>query len=1152
MRVKARAKLVSCVILLFASLAILQTFTLYVNNGYFFLGDQGVPLNLSYYLHVAFLPWNFQTSTPNGPISYPALLSSVLFEWIFHAVQLGEKVTLTFFFFLSGFLFYYSITGIYFILTGKRYHVPAEIGGIISGIVYMFNPFAISQALLIEIIPYYSLFPLFIFLFFSILVGGPKIYKILLLCLTYLLISSSGQYGALDSILLGFVVTLFILILGKIRLVSLLSYRKALMSILIGIVPVLIWLLLLGYLSISGRFQFPSLLDSYSYARLGPSGYGYEFSFINTISLNFTTGFFIFSNISTEVAGLIILIVAAIGSVTILWKHRSNIVLYYLCGFLAIIYCLSVILTIRQVPFLYISDYIAKIFFNTGLFWQYYRNPNNYAVFLVFSESSLLFLSLVFLLNTLHDEKGSKREYSRGIHFKNLPNFFWKKLASTLIIIIVLVSVLFLSTAPTGNVFQNHMKSTLIPQQYIQANNFLDLHSTGKSLILPPSSYTHPIFTWSGGLSFPAAWPSDAFNVPLLVGTNSESDLFCYYTYFEQIDNLIYNDSQYLAPFGVSNIIIHNDQLPLGYFSGNVSVHLNQLLNNQTDVRALYNNSIINIFGTSYHSNSISLSNPVALCGGLISYLLFADSGLNTSEFSPIFLSELNKDGKVYTLDHSNIVVFGPYENISDAFLNYEDTNQIPLPNYINQVGQSGWSKISDFNPLIQQMMVKDNLYVINDGYFFGSGESIYSSSNGSKILIPTNPSLNCDLFIHAISSPFSGNITISNGQNDQIISLYNPHSVKQVWIPINKDNSVTKYLLITNDNGTNFLNSVLPINSLAYKSTFNSFKQLISHKTVIKLNVSLYSMNGYLLQSFPDNLHYYNIFARALNIKYAQLFNLTGNNATSLEMQFEVYNYTKGTGGVEICIYNATNGVISAERNSKPIYISSKNLTLAATNMNIPLKRYNLTSNHEYAIVMSPVNYSVNLSRHYIAFNVAHSINKTSANSSNGTLLAKCGSKWINTDVSSYYRIYSPGIVSNPLIANKVNVSYHILFSNENAIIKGGNISPEELNQVFSFHYTLNGKNILIQNGSTYLIIIYDQTYNPAWEMNNEESIPSYFMLNGFFINVTVLNYSVELHYALSFYFYLGNYLILATFLSFAGATIVSYAINRNKIKMK
>ena len=686
------------------------------------------------------------------------------------------------------------------------------------------------------------------------------------------------------------------------------------------------------------------------------------------------------------------------------------------------------------------------------------------------------------------------------------------------------------------------MKSVIIPRQYDLANDFLRTNSTGKTIVFPPSAYTHPIFNWSNGSSFPAAWPSDAFSVPLLFGSGSQATIFCYYTYFDQLDNLIKNDTSYFAPFGVSNIVIHNDQLPTGYFYDSCSSQLTALMTNQRNLKLQYNNSIFNIFDTSYHSDNITLSNPVAVFGGLMTYVLMVDSGLNTSEFSPIYLSELNSAGISYTLNNSNIVILGPHQNLTDAFLDYETNKQIPLVQFSNSAKQMGWVKISDFNTLMQQLMTRYNYYVVNDGYFFGNGESLCSSAKDSSIFIPLNFLGNYTIYINALKSPFSGNVTISSGHYSQIIDLYSPHSITQTWIPLHFCNDKIEGLYLTNDNGTNLINSILPLGAVNFSVSFSSFIHFLSDKTILKLNFQMFSNVGNVQNSNPMSLKGYNLYARALNGEFAQLFNVSSKNATSLQMQFGVYNFTNGVGNAKILITNVSNGSILLNSHYSPICVSSKNLTSSASTISIPLSQYNLTPHKQYAIILRPTDYSVNLLEHYIYFEIAFPKNQTDLNSSEGSLLYFNGSIWENTGISSYFLIYSPGPVINPLCAQIIKVKYYVLSSNENSITNGINISSENLNNLFSLNYSINGDMIQTYSSSSHLMLIYDQTYNTAWRLNNVQSVPTYFMLNGFFLSLNSNQIKVQINYSLSLNYYLENYFMLISLIIFLIPTAVIF----------
>ena len=513
-------------------------------------------------------------------------------------------------------------------------------------------------------------------------------------------------------------------------------------------------------------------------------------------------------------------------------------------------------------------------------------------------------------------------------------------------------------------------------------------NSDAKTIVFPPSTYTHPIFTWSNGLSFPAAWPQDAFSVPQLIGSSYYSDVFVYNTYFNQLNGIIKNDYSYFKPLNVSFIAIENDQLPLGYYAGNASLRLVSTLSSQDNVSLSYANNLISLFEMPSSKSNFEVSNPMVIFGGLSNYALLADSGINTSEFAPIFMSELNYAGMRSVLNESSIVLLGPNQNFTTAFLEYENAYQLSIVSDMN-LNTDSWQRISDYNPLIQSLMTSSGKYVFSDSYVFGNQESIYASIKGASVSLVSSPPGSNAIFLSGISSPFSGNVTVKLGPINKTINLYNPNNVSLKWYNLGTFNSTSGRIILISNNGTNIINSVsfIPVNY--YNSLFKSFLGELSKKVILKMNYSMIQNNG----------------------------------------------------------------------------------TLESHSTNSPI--------------------SANIVK--VAFSKISSINQTK--------------KTLNSS---------------------------------------------RLNYIYALRYTFSNGELNLLNGASNLIVTYDQTFNPAWKFEGQSPIPSYFVYNGFFINISHGVIPIRFHYSLVYTFYIANYLILTITLFLATATFYSFVKSIKKHKVR
>lgn len=1141
-------------LIVFIVLSGFETFSLYLNNGYFFLGDMGISLNLPAYVQYILQPWNFQTSSPNGAISFPILALTILSGMSHVSVisAITEKLQLTLFFFLSGFLFYYSAAKIYGIVTNARPEKSIVILAVISGLIYMFNPFSLSQMVLIPIMPYYSLFPFLLFLIFSVTLTESDITKFFLLFITFLIIASSGQYGLVDASILVLVTLVFLNIpqWSKKRVGFWIAFKR-LAIIIIPLFLVFIWLYILGTITVTSPFLSASYSSTYSLVRLGVTGYGYNNTILKTLSLNFTQGYFNSFSDYTLYSGFLIFLTSFAG-IFVREKYLPINIRYlkkiYL--FILAIFSISLLFLIRSYPFVYISLFVSRTIFRSGILWEFYRNPMNYAVITVMSESILIFISLSLLFLSIHNHSqktpsSNKKKVNNKFRFvKDRRILAIIAFSVTVILASSSISVMAVSFNIQG--FHNQVKSTVIPQQYYEASNFLERNSKGETIIFPPTADTHPTFTWSNGISFPGAWPTDAFGTSTVLGFNSlQSSSFVYYTYFNQLNGLIKNDTSYFNPLGVTNIVMQKSQFPQGYFKGNSSNRVESVLSKQDQISLTYNNSLISIYQTTSNVRSTYLSNPIALFGGLNDYSLLSDSGLNTSEFAPIFMSELDRSGMNAVLKNSNIVIFGPNQNTTTAFLEYETNHQLVLANGLSQ-SQNGWYKTSGINRMFQSLMASTGKFVVSDGFYFGDGESVYSNTNGSEFFLKLGNTRAPEIYLEGITSPFSGNVTINIGSSiTKTVDLYNPYNVSLKWYFIGKLNSTNDLLKVINDNGTNILNSISQISESEFQSLFESFSNEINTKLLLHLSYDLISNTGYVWSSSEVSSNYINV--RALNSEYSEIFNNSLNKSSSIGLYLGADNYTNDTTcGVWVSLTNTTNGIPSGSPIFKE-FISARNLSSALSLITIHLYNLSLAPKNTYSIVLKPTSHDTDVNNHYVYFKTAPD-DKLAPNISNGTLMMYNGTTWVKTNINMDYSVFAVAPTSNPIAANLINVTF------ENISTTGeikNKINASYLNSIFELNYTLGNSDLRITAGSDKLIVIYDQAFNSAWQLNGKYPVPAYFMINGYFVNNTINIIPVNVVYILSSVFYFANYYILFLSLMLGASAIFVYFLKRRKSKL-
>ena len=888
---------------------------------------------------------------------------------------------------------------------------------------------------------------------------------------------------------------------------------------------------------------------------LGGQSYGFDFTFLRTMSANFYDGTFYFVTALSLLGGLILFVLPFIA---LLMPRQNRIKAaqghlfdsFYIAFILMLL--LSIIFTVRQFPLILASMLLSKYILNRGLYWAFIRNPVNYAGILIYSWSMAMAFSLAILFsyfgsfnkNCVHSrvslevttKHGSTRKFEAPIIAVAFALFA---------VVLVLSSSMLLAGLPNSSGDYGVLRTITVPAPYYKVGSFLENNSANltKSWWLPPTYYTHPIFSWAPNpYGRPSAWIEDVSPTPSMLPGGSELSSVSYqqFLYYQQLDGMIKNDTNVLAPYGVKYIIVHADQYSTGNFIYDSASRLNQTLTNQPGVTKSFSDSFITAYRTGYNSGLFFMANPTLIVGGPLNFILLSDAGLNSTEFSPLFLSQLNSKGMSVAMNATKIVFLGPHQTIQTFFL---DT----LLNFMTNPGSSGvfsqsWFPAYGLNRIVQIGYTRHNMYVPWSGEPpIGNAEMVSQQPGNFTFDLRTNTGGNDSIWIKALTSPLSGNISVSvGGIINKKIDLYNSNASYMKWIYLGSTSLVANKSAFTMDdiNGINAINSVLSIPTSHYQGLYNNFANSLKDKTLYSINFSMISsFSNVVIQQFPGN-HPSNQYASSIsNNTSAQTFLAPVSNISGFEVILGAVNkFANASGNILIELVNTTVSGIPGSKVIRTWLINGSSLNPAATTVFLDSNGLKLTAGDEYALTfraIAEIGYPNSFT--YVARAFPIDSNRTYGN---GSMWYYNGTSWNKANWNIWFKVFSPKRIftNNTLMAGSINV-----------VVKKTSFSGAAINQSANLICTLNSEyrilskltfneirgvySIKIVNLNSSVMLVMTQNYYAGWLMDGQSPIPTYFTENGYLIKPHTATENVIVQYYPSASYNYSNWMLFPYF---------------------
>ena len=1153
----------------YVAVAIFEAGNLVFGRGYFFLGDQGFPLYFQRYIHYVFSPWNFQVGSSNGAISYPVLLPSMALNAMSLSPELTDGLIAFLLYALSGIVFYFSAKWLIIQLDpGLKSSKSLPLAMLLGGLLFMLNFYTWTNALLVEITVAYDAFPIFVASTLVMIISGLSARRFFASSISLLFLISGAPEYALTGALLVIAISVMMIFFHNLPI---LKCSKRMFLLILGFLPLIVYSGIATYGSVASEYvPSPVQSNSFNQYELGPASYGSIFNVIRVLSLNFWNGGYSFGNSVSVAGGLLILSIALLGFLFFRNPALSRqLKQFYITA--TVLYLLIFLTMVRYPPFLGFSTLIAGTYFSSGLLWDFYRNPNNYAIALVYLVSLLLAISIIIILRSKFLETpDSKRQVYITVSIRRsdfsgagtVYTFSLTKLVFTGLIVFLLLSSLFmLSLLPAKESNSYNFQKIDIPEPYYAAGSYLINNSYNglKSWWLPPSYNQHPIFSWAPDNGRPSSWAEDVSPTPILFPSDQNSYSYLNYLYYQQLDGMLLNDTGMLAPLGVQYVVVHSDQYPIGNFASYPSAQrLNQTLKSQSGMKLVFNESFISIYSTKFSDNMFYAATPAVVVGGPDVSLLLSDAGVNMSEFGLFYLPELNSAGMAKSLAASRLIFLGPHQNMTTFFLDTQYSQQInPASYYGNGGSASGWVVAPALNTIIQRLEVYSGFFAPWSGEPPSGGELIATNAPGATITFPLvlHSGLQ-DVWLKALSSPFSGKISINIGNNfSRIVNLYSNDSSYMKWIDvgsIGEQSITTTKVKITSIGGMNAVNLILPLSGSDLTSGMSSFLRTVADKPIFTVSFKMIS-NSYgipIVSILPSPLVANNLYGNGHNGDVAQTFLIPSSNISAFEVRLgngSNYNGTHGNLLINLTTTNITGA--PADTTLKSWLVNGTSLTIANTPVYLPLSNISLVADSEYALTFQQVDAKNDSSALFLY--VAKSLFPYN-NYTQGYFWGGNSTGWSRATGDIWLEIFAPHLsfTNNTLKAKTIEVAVRNLMSSTSDV----NVSPSELNSEFgvtvqqrvTWNYSSNAFHLRIMGNNPSYMLVMTQNYNPGWALRGEQPLPADFILNGYLIGNTTNN-AIVIHYAPSFSYYTYNFIGLGYFVLMAA--IVAIPELRNAI---
>ena len=703
------------------------------------------------------------------------------------------------------------------------------------------------------------------------------------------------------------------------------------------------------------------------------------------------------------------------------------------------------------------------------------------------------------------------------------------------ILIVVMLSLILLAAWPFSGDVYGRFRPAQIPPEYYALNSYFEKNEGLYRGWWLPIDYGFVYYQWSG--YYPPSHPFFTSEPWVLW----DSDLASYLYIFGILNGGTDSIGTILSSLGVKYVILRTDissQPQIGYWD-ELSRALSGL-QNQKDLKLIFHDGYLYVFEVTEEPKYIAVGQLALIFGGYqVAMDLYETKQLNSTSYEYVFAQQLNGEQLINLIKYSNLIAFGPHNNINESALQLLDND------FIYPSGLSNWSRISgsDFYPYyLNPLSIQKNLALDWSGDIPFGNTLVITDNEGASFEIPifVNSSGDYEVWFRLLKSPLSGMITVNIQGN-----LYHVNTtankaylswVKVANLWLNKGNHT---ILVTNSKGFNAINVMLVEPKVKIDEVVNNFYSMIKDKTVIKVDREFYKIpllvdqeawpNEFINGSRPMGLEWI-----ADGRYIAQIFVPDRPEISAVELWLARYN---ATANLLVDLVPVVNSVPDLNHILAEAKIPPQNVGYVASGpVMVNLTYENLTVGKPYAIVLRQENNSGTkwgegdkLYFAYFTLGVdAYPPGYLLISNNQGKSWCKCHG---NQDL--LFRIYvkgNPERTYNLLESQFYKINIYVWNSSKNEFYRLNN-SLYVKGQ--TTHIKLNQYNPGIYqvtvNSSEPFVLSVSEEYDPLWQLNIEgaEHLPVLSTMNGYYVNKTG-EFVIIAKYGMNIPFEVGRWLSL------------------------
>lgn len=1088
-------------------LAFIALWRVFVTPGFVFYGDMGFPVFLSVWLDHVFHPWNVLYNSPNSIISYLNVLRFAVPFWLGLSPESSERLWMLSSYAFTGISMYFAAR---LLLSRERNDLAYFVGCIIASTSYMINKYAMAMIHIPGLLFSYACIPIAIALYIHTLKDEKHTFRNCLA--TSLFLSLSISFTQFFAIILSIMLLYFIYVMLMNRRSFTVYFKKNLTIFLLFLAINAYWIVP-TYLSP----PLSSAIQPVSPLRFSEEGiYGKPYStLINVISLNVGYGLKLPSTLLSKIAGLLIPLTA----VSVLLIPMSNIHYKRILSFHALLYLIAFPLTVRSQPFISIPLFLGRYFFNTGVWWQFLRNPDHFYPLLIYPLALMLGLFAQKIASTIH---------SRVI--KNRTKIIFLAL-----LLMVAGNQVIYSSYPASGDLLGKLTPITIPQEYQDANTLIRQRKGYFRVWWLPEPFGHQRLTWAPENPRPERWHSYLSSVPMLV---SRSD-FLQYVYLHEILNGVNNHVvKSLFPFNVAYVIVHTDTRG-DFVTGEASKRNKAILSSlskQGDIKLSYKGDFIRIYEVTNTTPPVFISPRLALIvGGYGVYMALTElKWFKPTDYAIVYAEQLSAEYLGKVLDVADLVFFSWYKNLQDLYLLLASEYWVDPVNDFITIPKNSWS-VESFSVATIYSSLRISEKPINlEGDFPQAGTVVTSKASNAtlKITISVSRSGSYRLFARVLESPLGSLLSFyideSNLVTVNCYSLYTHFSWRElgaIFLSQGKHN-----ICVVSINGTNSLDllSIIP------EEDYNLLKaytlERLKDKTVIKVDRIFLTT-----RSLEDQVGGRDAMDSA---KWAgewlggewlvgQTFVPDHSNISKIVL----YLSRKSEGAKDLIVELHTtdeSGLPTAEVLASVVIPSNEIPRQTAGPVEISLSYSGLSVGRTYAIILREMGGRPG------DYNLARTLRYQEDYKRGNLVLSRDGGlSWIKSDQDLLFETYysREEQTFNPREGERAVVRLYLWNLTDNSVNTFASdeqhpfLIPVKIS-VLNFTRDFPEKYIITVKADGPFILVVSETYDPLWCVTNIESlhIPAYSTLNAYYINKTG-EFQVIIEYLQAPYFTVGMF---------------------------